>query len=137
MNIIEWLKDGWVLLVAIIGGITLLWNFAYKTLNEIKTVLNKPITQINEKVDSITLKLEDIDKDAGIRKRALLTIQRKSILDSCTKYLKRGYIGIEEKETLYEQVESYNELGGNSFIKDLVKKLDSLPLEKPQKENKE
>lgn len=137
MNIIEWLKDGWVLLVAIIGGITLLWNFAYKTLNEIKTVLNKPITQINEKVDSITLKLEDIDKDAGIRKRALLTIQRKSILESCTKYIKRGYISIEEKETLYEQVESYNELGGNSFVKDLVKKLDSLPLEKPQKENKE
>ena len=137
MNIIEWLKDGWVLLAAIIGGITLLWNFLHKTLNEIKIVLNKPITQINEKVDSITLKLENIDKDAGIRKHALLTIQRKSILDSCTKYLKRGYISIEEKETLYEQVESYNELGGNSFVKDLVKKLDSLPLEKPQKENKE
>lgn len=137
MNIIEWLKDGWVLLAAVIGGITLLWNFSHKTLNEIKIVLNKPITQINEKVDSITLKLENIDKNAGIRKRALLTIQRKSILDSCTKYLKRGYISIEEKETLYEQVESYNELGGNSFVKDLVKKLDSLPLEKPQKENKE
>lgn len=136
MSIIDWVKEGWIILAGIIGGITLIWNFLNKTVKEIKNEWGKPITQINEKMQGIVEKLDLIEKSAEIRKRALLSMQRKSLLDSCKHYITRGYISLEEKDTIHNQFKSYEELGGNSFIKGLVSDVENLPIEKPAKQKK-
>lgn len=136
MNFVEWIKEGWIILAAIISGITLIWNFLNKTVKEIKNEWSKPITQINTKITSIVEKLDALEESGEIRKRALLSMQRKSLLDSCEHLIKKGYASLEEKETIDDQFRSYKELGGNSFVSDLVKSVESLPLEKGTKNKK-
>ena len=128
MDIVKWLSDGWILLVAIIGGITLIWNFLHKTLKEIKTEWSKPITKIDEKIDKLDVRLGAMEANADLRQNALLALQRKSLLDSYEHYITKGYITLEEKETLVKQFNSYSELGGNSFVEELIKEIKELPL---------
>jgi hypothetical protein len=90
MNLVEWLSQGWVLVVAVIGGITLIWNFLHKTVKEIKEVWDKPITKLETKIDGVVTSLEALKKDSCTQKHALLTLQRRSILESCEEYLQRG-----------------------------------------------
>ena len=136
-GVINWFQDGWIVLVAIIGGVTLVWNFLSKTLKEIKNELFKPITNISEKVDGISEQLDSMRKDDKLIKNAILNLQRRSLLDSCERYIKRGYATLDEKETVHKQFVSYEELGGNSFVKDLVDNVNKLPLEKVEKNKKE
>lgn len=132
MDIISWLKDSWIIIATVVSGITVIWNFTHKTLNEIKNEWNKPIKQMNDKVDNVLKQLDEINEESKLRKRALLSLQRRSILDSCEVHLKRGYASVEERQTLHEQSKSYKELGGNSFVANLVESIDKLPYEKPQ-----
>ena len=143
---IDFLKQSWVIIVAIIGGVTLIWNFV-KTFKDIKTEITKPITNINIKIDNLSKDLngkidklsEKVDKaeesDTKVR-GALLTMQRSSLLRSCEDFMKRGFATLNEKDTISKQYDSYHELGGDQFITDLVKGVMDLPLEKQTKAKK-
>lgn len=139
MNLIEWLSQGWVLVVAVIGGVTLIWNFLNKTVKEISEVMKRPITTLEIKIDNVVESLDALKKDSCTQKHALLTLQRKSILDSCELYLNRGWVTMDEYQTLDEQYSSYGEMGGNGFVEKMIKKVSALPiktLEEVEKENK-
>ena len=91
-------------------------------LKEIKAAMLKPITDIQNKLDSLDSKQE-------MQNRAVLTLQRRSLLDSCERLLKQGYADLKDKEVIEKQFESYKELGGNSFVKELVVRVLNLPIE--------
>lgn len=122
MNVIAWLEQSWLIIAGVIGGITLLWNFINKTLKEISESINKPIIQVNTTLQAV------IESD-NLIKEALLTMQRKSLLDSCGEYLARGSITLNELETLTSQYDSYHALGGNCFVTGLVEDVRNLPIE--------
>ena len=101
------------------------WNICklnYKQLKEIKAAMLKPITDIQNKLDSLDSKQE-------MQNRAVLTLQRRSLLDSCERLLKQGYADLKDKEVIEKQFESYKELGGNSFVKELVVRVLNLPID--------
>lgn len=130
MDFNTWLQQSWIILVAVVGGITLIWNFINKTLKEIAGSISKPIKDIELKIDKIDTKIEEAEARDRVVGRALLTMQRASILKLSEDYLKKGFSTLEEKEAISEQFASYSELGGNSFVSGMVSKVINLPLEK-------
>ena len=136
MTLIEFLQQGWVIIAAIIGGVTLVWNFGNKTLREIVNTLSKPLKDLEDKVDKLSKKVDESNKSDVLTKEALLSLQRQSLLDSCETYLKRGFATLEQKETIDKQFESYKALGGNHFVENMVDNVNSLPLTKTVKPKK-
>lgn len=129
----EFLQQTWVLIAAIVGGVTLIWNFAHKTLREIIDTITKPIKDLDTKVDDLSKKVDENTHHNNRVSRALLTLQRNSLLRSCEEFLRNGYATTNEKSTISEQYTSYSELGGDSFVSDLVANVMKLPIEKPTK----
>ena len=127
--IIEFIKEFWGLVVGAIGVVTLLWGF-FKVLKEIKTEVTKPITNINTKIDNLSKKIDAAEESDKQVRRALLTMQRSSLLKDCEDFIKRGFATMNEKDTISSQYDSYHELGGDNFITDLVSTVKDLPLEK-------
>lgn len=127
--IIEFVKEFWGLVVGAIGVVTLLWGF-FKVLKEIKTEVTKPITNINTKIDNLSKKIDAAEESDKKVRRALLTMQRSSLLKDCEDFIKRGFATMNEKDTISSQYDSYHELGGDNFITDLVNTVKDLPLEK-------
>lgn len=136
----EFLNQSWGYIVGAIGVITLLWNFK-KLVKDIKTDISKPFTDmntkidnlskdLNEKVDKLSDKIGVVQENDNVTRRALLTMQRNSLLRSCEDFIGRGFATINEKETISSQYESYHELGGDSFVTDLVNQVIDLPLKK-------
>lgn len=65
-------------------------------------------------------------------------MQRNSLLRSCNDFLARGYASMEEKSTISDQYISYHNLGGDSFITEMVEQVKDLPLKaKVTKKRKE
>lgn len=126
---LDWLQQSWVILAAVIGGITLVWNFCSKTLKEIRQSANEPLASLEKKIDAIDIKLQNMAIDKDKTNKALLTMQRNSLLRSCKDFIGKGYATIEERETINSQYQSYHELGGDSFITSLVDKVMELPIE--------
>lgn len=127
MNL-AWIEQTWIIVAAVIGGITLVWNFIHKTLKEISEQLRAPIVQIETKIDQVDAKVTEVAKQTTKITEATLTMQRNSLLRSCNDFLSRGYATINEKATIVEQYKSYHDLGGDSFITDMVEQVTELPL---------
>jgi len=85
--------------------------------------IKKPIIEINDR-----LKL--IEESDSLKTNALLTLQRKIMLDLCEECLRNGYSSLEQQKVLSEMYESYHHMGGNSWVTDLVKRVESLPIRK-------
>lgn len=125
---VEWLQQSWVIIAAAIGGITLVWNFCNKTLKEIKEQANAPIKTLETKIDKVDEKVSHVIEVNGLTTQSLLTMQRNSLLRSCTEFISRGWATMEEKATISDQYRIYHELGGNSFVTDMVEQVKELPL---------
>ena len=128
MTFIEWLEQSWVIIVAIIGGITLIWNFYSKVLKEVKTDIKKPLTNLSAKIEELQKQIKQIEENDNKIKKSLLSMQRSLILARCEERMKAGFATLEHKQTISAQFESYKELGGNSFISEMVAKVLELPL---------
>lgn len=59
---------------------------------------------------------------------AMICVLRKEIKDICECCIEKQYITNEELEMLTQEFESYELLGGNSFIHNLVSKTKELPV---------
>ena len=70
------------------------------------------------------------DRDGSIR--ALVNAQKVIMIDRVRylggKYLERGEILLEEKETLHEMYDAYKELGGNGHLETAMHEVDRLPV---------
>ena len=130
MNILDYLNQTWVIVTGCIAAITLLWNFIHKTLKEIHASVTEPFTNLNKKIDNLQEQLNTASKNDEVVQRALLTLQRASLLETCEDYIKKGFATLNEKETIDAEFRSYSELGGNSFVSDMVAEVMNLPLEK-------
>lgn len=73
-------------------------------------------------------KVTHVTEINSLTKQSLLTMQRNSLMRSCSEYISRGYATMEEKATISDQYKSYHDLGGNSFITDMVEQVKELPL---------
>lgn len=73
-------------------------------------------------------KVTAVAEQTTLLKESTLTMQRNSLLRSCNDFLSRGYATIEEKATIVDQYKSYHDLGGDSFITDMVEQVKDLPL---------
>ena len=120
-EVMTWVGQSWILLTGAVAVIGVLISFI-KQLKEIKAAMLKPMTDIQNKLDSLDSKQE-------MQNRAVLTLQRRSLLDACERLLKQGYADLKDKEVVEKQFESYQELGGNSFVKDLVVRVLNLPID--------
>ena len=126
---LEFIQKFWGLILGGMGVVTALWGF-FKILKEIKTEISKPITNINDKIDGLSKKIDAAEESDKKVRRALLTMQRSSLLKDCEDFIKRGFATMNEKDTISSQYDSYHELGGDNFITDLVNTVKDLPLEK-------
>ena len=120
-EVMSWVGQSWILLTGAVAVIGVLISFI-KQLKEIKAAMLRPMTDIQNKLDSLDSKQE-------MQNRAVLTLQRRSLLDACERLLKQGYADLKDKEVVEKQFESYQELGGNSFVKDLVVRVLDLPID--------
>ena len=120
-EVMSWVGQSWILLTGAVAVIGVLISFI-KQLKEIKAAMLRPMTDIQNKLDSLDSKQE-------MQNRAVLTLQRRSLLDACERLLKQGYADLKDKEVVEKQFESYQELGGNSFVKDLVVRVLNLPID--------
>ena len=64
----------------------------------------------------------------SIQDEAIKSILRKDILNLSEKYIKKGYITINQKKTLYELYKAYQDEGGNTFVDSLISDINSLPV---------
>ena len=128
IDFILWLQQSWVVIAAVAGGVTLVWNFFHKTLREIVQKLNAPITNLNSQLTAINKEICEITASNNLLKEALLTIQRNLLLNDCKKYLEQNCATLEEKETIIKQYKSYHDLGGDTFITDMVNQVKDLPV---------
>lgn len=106
-------------LVGLISGIVYLKNAVKGMFKPIETRFDK----IDKRLDELSEKL-DLTCDGD------LNILRQSLLKSCEDYISRGYITLEQSESLSDAYEVYHKLGGDSFITDLVKRAQNLPIDK-------
>ena len=72
-EVMTWVGQSWILLTGAVAVVGVLISFI-KQLKEIKAAMLKPITDIQNKLDSLDSKQE-------MQNRAVLTLQRRSLLD--------------------------------------------------------
>ena len=97
-------------IVALIKGIEYLYNLVKKAAT---TWLNACLKPINDSISTLSNKIDVVDMNAtkNFLVRFLSDVEQGSVIDEI------------EKERFYEEYKHYTDLGGNSYIKDKVKKL--------------
>lgn len=120
MNFAEWASHTWYIFATAVAAIAVIIQ-GIRYIKALKEGIERPFHEINNKLDDIAAKQE-------MQNRAVLTLQRRSLLDACENYLQKGCATLNEKEALSKQFESYRELGGNSFVCELVEQVKELPI---------
>lgn len=60
--------------------------------------------------------------------RLLLTVARSHLVEQGRKYLKRGYITMDEYEEYEDHYKLYSDLGGNGLARRVFEQVDELPM---------
>ena len=149
MDFIEWIKQSWLYIAAIGGGLTVLINLS-KNISQVKEILTKPEREQNAKIEEqgafINLLKEERqqyldnvkhwdehehkaeDNFKGIN-NALIALIRDRIhgyyFRKCTE---KGYITPIELEIVEELYKNYDSMGGNGMITREMETLRNLPI---------
>ena len=149
MELIEWIKQSWLYIAAIGGGLTVLMNLS-KNISQLKEILTKPERDQNEKIAENTAFIQLLkeerqeyldnvkhwadqehktdDNFTGIN-NALIALIRDRIhgyyFRKCTD---KGYITPIELEIVEELYKNYESMGGNGMISREMETLRSLPI---------
>ncbi len=59
--------------------------------------------------------------------RSIMSIQRNDFVTMYKDVMKKGYMTMYEKQSLLKMHESYKELGGNSFVDEIMEELKTIP----------
>lgn len=90
-------------LVALIGGISILFNYLKKAL---KSLFKEELEPIKEQVSKNNQLIQEVDMNAT-----------KNYLSKCFNDIRKGQQLSEANiQRIYEQMEHYSQLGGNSYI---------------------
>lgn len=102
---------------------------------EIKEVVEESTKPISESIGRICIKVDDVNKQLAKVEDGTLSTLRNDILTCYYKCCEKGYRNDYDYENVHHMFESYDELNGNSFIKDVVGRFDELPTKEEFKAN--
>lgn len=94
-----------------------------------KSRLDTRLDCFDEKLDGITDRLKKNESDTEALKQATISRIKGKIVDRHKDYMARGSIDYRTLDYIQQQYRAYEELGGNSYVHDLMKDLEGLPLE--------
>ena len=119
----EELKTTWVVLAAIVSGVTLVWKFV-GTIKEIRKSINEPITKLDAKVTELKLFVEKNDK---LQNETLQSILRDRLFQLHEECSKKGFASISEKDNWENMYKKYHALGQNGVMDATRDKMMALP----------
>ena len=86
------------------------------------------INDIKEILKPISNKIDKIDKKLDATAEGTLASLRNDILTLYYKCCEKGYRNDYDYQNIHEMYDAYQELDGNSFIADIMKRFDELPV---------
>lgn len=126
------IQQTWSIIVSLGAGLAVIVGLI-TNMRKLIAEFNAPLNKLSATVDKLAERVEDVKKHDEIIDKSILAMQRQQILESCERCLQQGFASMEEKQTISWQFKSYHELGGNSFVEDMVKQVENLPMAKAKK----
>ena len=99
-----------------------------------KTKTEAKLDKIEEAIETLTAQYEKLDKDNEAMKAASISRIKQQMVDKHNQYMREGAIDYMSLDCLQQQFKAYEAMGGNSYVHDLMKDLESLPLKEYQGE---
>lgn len=123
--------------VIIVSFCSILYT-AYCSLNKLNDVFHFVETKkskLDSRLDKFDVKLDDIasrlcknETDTDALKDASISRIKGKIVDRHKEFMAQGSIDYKTLDYIQQQFRAYERLGGNSYVHDLVKDLEGLPL---------
>ena len=109
--------EGVAFIVALIGGFTALAG-----------ILKKPMDKIVSKIDKVDGKVTKMGDDLDKVKDGTMNSLRQSLVRDCEHCIAMKEITNDQLQMILDAYESYQNLGGDGYVTNLVEKTKSLPL---------
>ena len=113
---------------SVVKVISLYFNklYNYKRNEEKET---EKIKKLDKKLQDLEEKVENNENENELIIEVLKIQCRFYIVDSCLNQIHQGHIKSEKLQSIKDLYKVYKMLGGNSYVSDLVKRLDELEIE--------
>ena len=93
-----------------------------------KSKLDSRLDRFDSKLDEINSRLNKNETDTDALKDASVSRIKGKIVDRHKEFMAHGSIDYKTLDYIQQQFRAYERLGGNSYVHDLVKDLEGLPL---------
>lgn len=93
-----------------------------------KSKLDERLDKFDEKLDGITTRLDKNEDDTEALKIASISRIKGKIVDRHKEYMALGCIDYRTLDYLQQQFKAYEDMGGNSYVHELMRDLEGLPL---------
>ena len=115
-----------ILMGLVLAGVKL-FNYLNSQFHFVETKRTK-IDNLNAKLDSLLEKVEKNEEDTQILKEASISRIKGKIVDRHKQYMALGRIDYRTLDYLQAQFRAYEKMGGNSYVHELMRDLEGLPL---------
>lgn len=115
-----------ILIGLVLAGVKL-FNYLNSQFHFVETKRTK-IDNLNAKLDSLLEKVERNEEDTQILKEASISRIKGKIVDRHKEYMALGCIDYRTLDYLQAQFRAYEKMGGNSYVHELMRDLEGLPL---------
>ena len=93
------------------------------------SIITKAQDKTSAKHKEILEKIDKIESQTATLKTVQLSITRDRLAYICKSYIKENKISMQELEAVEDLYKAYSDLGGNSFVHELIEKVRKLPIE--------
>lgn len=115
------------ILIGVVLAAVKLFNYLNSQFRFVETKRTKMDT-LEQKIDSLLDKVEKNERDTSVLMDASTSRIKGKIVDRHKEYMALGYIDYRTLDYLQQQFKAYEAMGGNSYVHDLMKDLEQLPL---------
>lgn len=116
-----------ILLIGVVVSGIKLFNYINSQFHLFETKRTK-MDAMEKKLDALLEKVERNEEDTQVLKEASTSRIKGKIVDRHKEYMSLGYIDYRTLDYLQQQFKAYEKMGGNSYVHDLMKDLEGLPL---------
>lgn len=109
-------------------------NEKFKFVETKKTKTEAKLDSIEESIQSLSNRYDKLDRDNEALKAASISRIKQQIVDKHNQFVREGSIDYLSLDCLQQQFKAYEAMGGNSYVHDLMKDLEALPLKEYQGE---